>query len=792
MKTKIETRLFFFIIMFCIVFCQAGCKKKTDPDEGTNNPTLTDIEIKEILKADSLISLTADSILLFSAKPGESWQIELPYYKSIEVVEDAWVTNTTLFVKFKKGGLIGWHHPGYTFDTIVKRQDQEGSISTQPRNRQELKNMPGILNLVGNKNVLFVNNFYDDPQFECWNNILQDLSVDFQSKGFTVTLKKGDEANLNFFRTDLKGYGVIYNLGHGSYDGVNHWLQTGQHASDWQTPIEFLLNINNDPVTYQEWKDGKIAAMDVYEIHFGFQIRRGYIWISQKLIDARYSNNDFPNSMIYLMSCQQFKGNYNVGNVYHSKGAGVVLGWTEIHDIATPYLPEAAIVLMTSMLQNPIDLQTAYNSLPEEKRLQKIDANTISELKLYPSDGGSIQLDLIKPQLQTPVNGYVTSSLTPTLTCQPYSGATNYNFQVATESNFNNIIVNANSSPCQYQIASGILATGTQCFWRVMVTISNGSSPWSDVWSFTTFNNNQLATLTTTEVTNITQNSAQSGGNISSDGGSIVTIRGVCWHTSPNPTISDAHTIDGNGTGNFMSNITGLAANTPYYVRAYATNTSGTAYGNQLSFTSTGGSSGQPCPGVTTVFYEGKTYNTVQIGTQCWFKENLNVGARIETYQLQNDTNGIIEKYCYNNLETNCNNYGGLYSWDEMMKGSTTQGVQGICPLGWHIPTDVEWTTLTTYLGGEYVAGGKMKESGTIHWSSPNFGATNSSGFTALPGGMVNYGNSNDFTNYGNFWSSCQTDANNATYHQLRFNNEVLSWYVWLKSWSYSVRCLKD
>jgi len=135
------------------------------------------------------------------------------------------------------------------------------------------------------------------------------------------------------------------------------------------------------------------------------------------------------------------------------------------------------------------------------------------------------------------------------------------------------------------------------------------------------------------------------------------------------------------------------------------------------------------------------------IGTQCWFKENLNVGTMINGTHNQTN-NSVIEKYCYNNLTSNCDIYGGLYQWGEMVQylnGTSntttwnpppTGNVQGICPTGWHIPKDAEWTVLTTYLGGVSVAGGAMKETGNAHWSSPNTGATNSSGFTALGSGL--------------------------------------------------------
>ena len=141
----------------------------------------------------------------------------------------------------------------------------------------------------------------------------------------------------------------------------------------------------------------------------------------------------------------------------------------------------------------------------------------------------------------------------------------------------------------------------------------------------------------------------------------------------------------------------------------------------------------------------GKFYNTVQIGTQCWMAENLNIGAVIPgASNMMN--NGIIEKYCYDDDPANCDVYGGLYQWDEMMGYTTTEGVQGICPVDWHIPTDAEWDILQNYLGGFNVAGGKLKEAGTIHWNAPNAGATNSSGFTALPNGYRDGG-------VGNFWA---------------------------------------
>jgi len=336
------------------------------------------------------------------------------------------------------------------------------------------------------------------------------------------------------------------------------------------------------------------------------------------------------------------------------------------------------------------------------------------------------------------------------------------------------------------------LTANTPYYVRAYATNSAGTSYGNQV-GFTTTGSITAPTVTTDTITNITQTTATGGGNVTSQGSSSVTARGVCWSTSSNPSTSDTHTTDGSGTGSFTSNISGLTASTPYYVRAYATNSAGTAYGSQVSFTTTGSSGGQPCPGTPTVLYEGKTYNTVLIGTQCWLKENLNVGTRINGSQNQNATNGIKEKYCFNDLESNCDIYGGLYQWDELMQGSTTPGVQGICPQGWHVPTDAEWTILTNFLGGENVAGGKMKEAGTAHWLSPNTGAINSSGFTALPGGY-RYSDGNFYGLTGNayFWSSMEDSSADAWGRGLAYNYEYVDRYDDIKTDGFSARCVKN
>jgi uncharacterized protein (TIGR02145 family) len=205
-----------------------------------------------------------------------------------------------------------------------------------------------------------------------------------------------------------------------------------------------------------------------------------------------------------------------------------------------------------------------------------------------------------------------------------------------------------------------------------------------------------------------------------------------------------------------------------------------------------------PCTGIPSFTdpRDGKIYNTVQIGTQCWMEQNLNIGQRIIGSQWQSD-NGIIEKYCYNNDEANCNIYGGLYQWQEMSTYLFTGnwGV-GICPSGWHISTTNDWDAMGTFLGTSSI-GGKLKETGIAHWITPNTGATNSSGFTALPGGeYYAQGSSGSFINLGQnavFWTAyCTPQWGFSFSNYIYYNSANLSNYgdYWLMG--FSVRCVKN
>ncbi|MDD2387076.1 MAG: fibrobacter succinogenes major paralogous domain-containing protein [Bacteroidales bacterium] len=310
-----------------------------------------------------------------------------------------------------------------------------------------------------------------------------------------------------------------------------------------------------------------------------------------------------------------------------------------------------------------------------------------------------------------------------------------------------------------------------------------------------------IPVLSTSGVTDITSTTAKCGGNITSDGGAEVTARGVCWSTNPSPTISDNKTTDGISVGVFSSSLSGLSPETTYYVRAYATNIVGTRYGDAITFTTKENTS----VGSFTDSRDDNVYQTVSIGNQVWMAENLKYLPMVVNPALDSETTPCMYIYDYegSNISDakateNYTTYGVLYNWPAAMDvsvGSATNpsGVQGVCPDGWHLPSDAEWTELTDYLGGNNVAGGKLKETGTTHWNSPNTGATNETGFTALAGG---YRDSNGvFYNLGNhsyWWSTTEDGSGNVSYCGLNCDNSEVSRYDGRANLGFYIRCVKN
>jgi len=296
--------------------------------------------------------------------------------------------------------------------------------------------------------------------------------------------------------------------------------------------------------------------------------------------------------------------------------------------------------------------------------------------------------------------------------------------------------------------------------------------------------------VTTIAVTNITASMAVSGGNITYDGGGSITARGVCWSTSPEPDLSDSFTSDGTGSASFPSTMTNLTPATTYFVRAYAKNSSWTVYGEQLSFTT------------KLADAEGNLYNTVKIGNQVWMTENLRVTKLNDNTLIPEVTDNTpwigttAPAYCwYNNDITYKPTYGALYNWYAVTSGK-------LCPTGWHVPTDNEFSTLEQSLGmaadqldlwGFRGTDQGTRLKNTTGWDDGGNG-TNSSGFSALPGGY-RFGADGEFyllTTITYWWTSSEHDADRGWYRRLDSSSTAVYRASTLKKGGKYVRCVKN
>ncbi len=348
------------------------------------------------------------------------------------------------------------------------------------------------------------------------------------------------------------------------------------------------------------------------------------------------------------------------------------------------------------------------------------------------------------------------------------------------------------------------LTYSTTYYYKAYATNSVGMA-YGEVMQFTT--EAILPTVQTLSAMSITSSEANLNGNVTSDGGADVTTRGFMYGTSASNLTQTVQS--GSGLGNFASIITGLRHSTSYYYKAYATNSAGTAYGEVMQFTT-------PCEcgdsyKVTDI--NGNQYSTLLIGTQCWMAQNLRAtrfadGTSIQLGSSASSTTAY--RYYPNNSSSNVSTYGYLYNWPAAMHGASgsstnPSNVQGVCPTGWHLPSDAEWTQLTDYLSSqnEYMCNdwsGSIAKSlaSTTGWISSTstcaVGNTpsnnNSTGFSALPAGTYRSGSSG-FGSMAEFWSA--TEGTKAYYRYLSYYSSGVGRDDSLANTiGRSVRCVKD
>ena len=397
------------------------------------------------------------------------------------------------------------------------------------------------------------------------------------------------------------------------------------------------------------------------------------------------------------------------------------------------------------------------------------------------------------------------------------------------------------------------LTSGTTYYVRAYATNSNGSYYGSEVAVTTTATTpSTTPSVTTMAVTNITTSEATVKGAVTSDGGENVTQRGFVYGTQPNPTLDSQVANHGTGVGQYSNLLTSLLSGETYYIRAFAKNSVGVAYGNELTFvtslpTPVAGDA-VPCPNAPTVTdHEGNVYNTVKIGTQCWTKENIRTTTSPTTGTYLIPPAGTTVTYTgkqarwYDDDSATYapKNYGLLYNWNAAVDtfnlsygeisvnpNQNTKAVnvlfsghrRGICPIGWHVPSDEEWTILTDYLNAheEYRSGGfdgyiakalastnEWGNSAILYSPGNNSSGNNVSGYNALPTGKHSgyYYVGSELSAF--FWSSTQfTYPSSGSYpyeSYLRYiDNQTVNNAPYVISYRYekfqchSVRCLKD
>jgi uncharacterized protein (TIGR02145 family) len=315
-----------------------------------------------------------------------------------------------------------------------------------------------------------------------------------------------------------------------------------------------------------------------------------------------------------------------------------------------------------------------------------------------------------------------------------------------------------------------------------------------------------VPTVSTSAASDVAETGATLNGSIDSDGGDAITATGFRWGQAAN--LSDAQDLAGSATsGAFTGSLASLAAGTTYYFTAFATNGEGTSHGDTLSFTTSAAASA----GFTTcgddMTYEGYDYATVEIGSQCWFAENLRTTSYNDASTIPNGLSitewgytpyGAVTVYEVggSNEAANLADYGRLYNWFAVNTGL-------LCPTGWHVPSDGEWKTLEMALGMTLSeadnTGFRGTDQGTqlksSQLDSPSWNGSNTSGFSALPGGARSY--YNGYFNYegdgGSWWSSSpHDDAFNAWSRDLYSSNGSVYRDRYDRNYGMSVRCVRD
>jgi uncharacterized protein YfaP (DUF2135 family) len=341
------------------------------------------------------IKTSADSALL-TTSPEIAFQSRLTTYQSDTTVQSAWISGSALFITFKNGGTIFWNAVPSVAVPPYDGPSQAGVSSSTCLLKPSDK--------IGNTKALLINTQYTDENRQYCRDLVTYLSAKFTQRGFTVTAKNGNDADVSFFKTGMKGYGAIFYISHGCYDGTNTWQGTGEEGT-----MDSLMSQYG-----ALWQTKRLSLGGSKELRSGVWKVVNHYTFSQKFIDSLYTGTtDFPNSLIYLVACQGMKdAGRQVAKSFNNKGARGVIGWDE-----TNCLGQSTGKQLFNLLLCGANVKDALRALPAEAKSDPCAVSAGANLVYYPTSADTLRLvDSVKAKLQItstfPESTYTARTLT--------------------------------------------------------------------------------------------------------------------------------------------------------------------------------------------------------------------------------------------------------------------------------------------------------------------------------------------------------------------------------------------